>query len=254
MEKNDKKLRDKLIMMIYSDRWTPEMEFTYLMSMKFKCDFLWLRPIGKKSTPLSNKSKHRTNHSRNNFKIETKLVNDHYSSPVMFDMLSNSVEKNSWIFRLDNDEIISEKSLQIAINSLPYLDKSVAYGIPRLWINKFGKSWFYSGIAATHGCKYDINYRLFTLSNAGPITGVHSGGLKFNKTRKFKNDCFILHLIYLNENLEMRCKKVANYETFATGSGHSKMRHYLPELYPKSIWKPLSNSETKLIKLFKNFN
>jgi hypothetical protein len=254
MKNNEKILSDKLTLMVYSDKWTPEMEFMYLIGQKLNLSFLWLRPIVKKVELLSTKNKHRTDNARNKFKIETRFIKDHYSAPILFDMLRTSVEKNSWIFRLDNDEIVSEKSLKIILKTLPVLNMSVSYGMPRLWINKVGKSWFYSDVAATYQEKYDFIYRLFTMNNAGPITGVHSGGVKHKRTRKFDYECFILHLIYLRENLESRCKKVSNYEALSPGSGHSKIRHYLPELYPETIWQSLPKSEVRLIKLFESSN
>jgi len=250
VQKNVKSLKNDFTLMIYSDKWTSEMEFVYLISQKLKIRFLWLRPIMKNVDRIPIKLKKRVKENPNKFKIHTEFINDHYSSPVMFDMLTNSIDKQTWIFRLDNDEIVSEKSLKHILKALPLLDKNVAYSFPRLWIKKFGKVWFYSGIAATHQQKYDLIYRLFTMNRALPITGVHSGGIKHKKTKKLQINCFILHLIYLREGLESRIEKIVNYEKISPGSGHSKIRHYVPELFPKSIWQSLPNSEVKLINLF----
>ena len=254
MKKSNNLFAEEFTLTVYSDKWTSEMEFVYLISQKLKINFLWLRPILKYRDQLPIKYKLRSEDTKNKFKIHTEFIKDWYSTPVMFNMLSKNVDKNTWVFRLDHDEIISEDSLKILLKSLPLLNRSFAYGIPRLWINKFDKSWFYSSVAATHSKKYDFINRLFTMRSAAPSTHVHNGGVKQNKTREFEFDCFILHLIYLRENLESRIKKIVNYETLEPGSGHSKIRHYFPEIYPDTIWKLLPDSEIKLIRLFESSN
>lgn len=246
--------RENLTVMVYSDCWTYEMEFVYQISQKLKLNYLWLRPLVTKINRVPIKYRKRASNNRNRFKIETKKIKDHYSTPVMFEMLKSSVDKNSWIFRLDNDEIISEKSLRIILNSLPMLNKSVSYSLPRLWVNKFGKNWKYSSVAITQNKKYDLIFRLFTIKNVRPATGIHSGGLKFKKTKELQLNIFILHLIYLRENLETRCKKVAGYEAISPGSGHSKIRHYIPEIFPSKIWQSLPKSECNLLNSFENLN
>jgi hypothetical protein len=248
-EKNDR----KLVIFFYSQTWTAEMHYIYEICKNLGIDFLWLFTGKSNKKEIYALLKKQNVQDFRNIHLITQNIKDHVNTPVMYQMLKLYCEKNVWFLRLDNDEIISAPNLLNMQEFIKDCNQSVTFGIGRIWINKINNQYYFSKIAKTIGQKYDIVYRLFKLKNVRPVTGMHSGGVGPRVKHNYNLSTLINHHTYLNENLESRINKIKRYEDISSGAGLSKLRHYLPEIYPSNIWEKLDLKQTRLEKDFELF-
>jgi hypothetical protein len=248
-EKNDR----KLVVFFYSHTWTTEMHYMYEICKNLGVDFLWLFTGKSSKKEIYALLKKQKVEDFRNIHLIAQNVKDHINTPVMYQMLKLYCEKNIWFLRLDNDEIISAINLKYMQEFIKDCNQSISYGIGRIWINKINNQYYFSKIARTVGQKYDIVYRLFKLKNVRPVTGMHSGGVGPRVKQNYNFGTLINHHTYLNENLESRINKIKTYEEISSGAGLSKLRHYLPEIFPSNIWEKLDSNQTMLEKDFESF-
>ena len=235
-----------------SQELTNVMKNNIEMAQAVGVNYLWVKHITDSNSTSIGKLQNQEVDQSEIFLIEfkTKSAEDFYNSAILYQAAITFLNsgKGDWFFWIDSDELIEYRMIVGLKNTLKSLNKKTVYGVPRLWVKNFENRWFSSGIARSNKSEFDLQYRIFNPSGIKPDYGLH----KNFKVKKFKQlEYFgdILHLIYEIEQLEDRCNKIAYYESIEEGSGLSKLRYYLPEVFSKAKinWTEVSKEQKDIL-------
>jgi hypothetical protein len=126
------------------------------------------------------------------------------------------------------------------------------YKFKRLWIKKFGKNYCYSSISVSSNGDPDYQPRLFFPDKHKEDLEIHTVGFKYKKSRLLDSNISILHLIWELENVNKRLIKIKKYNEISPGAGSSKLRYYLPEIFPNQNWTTLLKDDQDILKIWTN--
>jgi hypothetical protein len=227
---------------IPSRRWTSAMEFVLNECSPLGIKVYWIKH-GKLG---SAKPK--------NVEILNYLGKAGHAEEFFFNSI-REIKTDGWILRLDDDEVLGEKTLLAIKNLIPSLSADTIYGVPRIWVRRIGKTWFKSRRTKPQDSDSDYQYRLFRPNYVKADLRIHTSGVLAKRKKKISQLEPIIHVIWEVSTLEERILKIREYESVETGAGIGKIRYYLPELYPTdSSWEKLNSSEIRTTKRwFDNF-
>jgi len=234
---------DDLTFVTVSKKWNSVMQLNLTNCEKLKIPFLWIKHIEVHSDNIElDFSKNSDYFSILECKSSATYLEKFFFKAIEF------LDYESWFLRIDSDELLSQKSLSAIKGSISELNSKYVYRIKRLWIKKLDDCFFYSNNAKSTQEKSDFQYRLFYSRNVLLDSKIHSPGIVIKKFKNLDQDLAIIHLIWIIENLNERIEKIKSYEEILSNAGISKLRYYLPEIFPEAIhdW-TLLNPDDQLI-------
>jgi hypothetical protein len=215
--------------------WTSAMEFMLEACTLRNIDFYWIKHGTQFSSP------------QNNAIIIEFLDEATYAEQFFFDCIEK-IEEESWILRLDSDEVLSPDYLTCLKIQVEGLDRKTIYGLPRIWVQKINSEWKKSNRAKSLQATSDFQYRLFHSSGVCADRRIHTSGISAKYKFLLKNPQPIIHLLWVTSSLDSRIAKIRQYESIKEGAGIGKIRYYLPEVYPlTSGWEKLENLELSVL-------
>lgn len=215
-----------------SRNWTPAMEMLRKQCLSLGIPYVWVRHAGgnNKVKPILNTE---LSNMYSIMVVDVQAETGHPGFVWGAIKYLSSIKPVDWILRFDDDELISTVDLRSLHEQIASLNPRDAFGINRLWVRRTEEgNWEYSNVSVSRTSPHDYQYRLVNFNHTSPETIIHSSGFITRKKVKIGIHAVMYHLIWVNEDLVQRIEKIRKYESTEKGAGTSKIRYYLPELYP----------------------